>query len=499
MARTTAKKAAPAPAAVKAAIPEPPAVKDVPSVPDTPELPAGDGAKVASKASRRVSFKTYLQRLLKGVNPKVGATGGALDSLDALTVHLAETLSARVHRLVQGKTITVQDVESMVVFLLSGSLAQEAAVAGQKACTAYVAGTNDKDLNRKTKQVKASLVFPVSLMDRFLREFGKSRLRITQSTAIFATAVLEHVMSKLLALSAERAVEDKKTRIKNRHLTLAIENNDDLRHLLHGQLSTVVMDGGVVPDIHPFLQLQRPKKRKAPSAPAAEGTEPATKRPHRFRPGTVALRNIKKQQRSVDLQIQRAPFVRACREIIEKEFKQTTGSAKDSVRFSANFLTPFQSYVEGKVVEWFHAANMLAIHSQRQTLQPKDLDLVFSMGAAREDVQGAAQEELKVSDEGIRRLSQRAGVKIVSKDTLYRMKQYMRTLVTANLRVVLQLAKHERKHTLAAKHLKQGLALRGVCLAIREDCAAPAPGKSRKGAANPEAPAPAAVVDAIAA
>ena len=51
---------------------------------------------------------------------------------------------------------------------------------------------------------------------------------------------------------------------------------------------------------------------------AARKTAPTTggvKKPHRYRPGTVALREIRKYQKSTDLLIRKLPFQRLVREI----------------------------------------------------------------------------------------------------------------------------------------------------------------------------------------
>ena len=47
------------------------------------------------------------------------------------------------------------------------------------------------------------------------------------------------------------------------------------------------------------------------SAPAMAGV----KKPHRFRPGTVALREIRKYQKSTELLIRKLPFQRLVREV----------------------------------------------------------------------------------------------------------------------------------------------------------------------------------------
>ena len=46
--------------------------------------------------------------------------------------------------------------------------------------------------------------------------------------------------------------------------------------------------------------------------------EKYTKKKHRYRPGTVALREIRRYQKSTDLLIRKAPFQRLVREIMEK-------------------------------------------------------------------------------------------------------------------------------------------------------------------------------------
>lgn len=418
----------------------------------------------AKHRSRSPSFRTYIQRLLKAQQANMGIGNKALMCMDSLLVFLAENFCERVHRIVNGKTVSDGDVESVVFFLFGESLGPDAVAAGAAAVKAFQDNAKNKDMLGNTKQKKANITLPVSLVERFLREFGKSKLRVTQAAAVYTTAVFEHFVNQVLQLTIVETVADKKQRIKNRHIKLAIEKSAGLKTLVNGQLKMFLPEAGVVPDIHPFLTVQRPKKRKA-SALGPDGKAPEGPRKHRFRPGTVSLRNIKKQQRSTELQIQHAPFIRAVKDIVQKDFGRTTGNVKLSVRFSANFFDCFQQYVEAKVVEWFRGANLIAIHAQRQTLAAKDLEMLFSVGAQQENIV-PSDGEFRLSEEGIRRLSQRAGVKIVAKETLAAMKRYIRGLIVTNMRVLLQLTKHEKKFTITPQHLKQSFALRGVCAAI---------------------------------
>src|SRR3989344_6361869 len=62
---------------------------------------------------------------------------------------------------------------------------------------------------------------------------------------------------------------------------------------------------------------------KAAKKSANTTTSGGVKKPHRFRPGTVALREIRKYQKSTDLLIRKAPFQRLVRELAQ-DFKTGT-------------------------------------------------------------------------------------------------------------------------------------------------------------------------------
>jgi len=91
------------------------------------------------------------------------------------------------------------------------------------------------------------------------------------------------------------------------------------------------------------------------------------KKPHRYRPGTVALREIRKFQKSTDLLIRKLPFQRLVKEIAT-EFKK-------DIRFQSQALLALQEAAEAYLVGLFEDTNLCAIHSKRITIMPKDLYL----------------------------------------------------------------------------------------------------------------------------
>jgi histone H3 len=109
--------------------------------------------------------------------------------------------------------------------------------------------------------------------------------------------------------------------------------------------------------------------RKQIAAKVARKSSPASggmKKPHRYRPGTVALREIRRYQKSTDLLLRKLPFQRLVREVAN-ELK--------AVRFQANAIAALQEATEAYVVGLFEDTNLCAVHAKRVTIMPKDLQL----------------------------------------------------------------------------------------------------------------------------
>ncbi|MBA0627958.1 hypothetical protein Godav_022753 [Gossypium davidsonii] len=98
-------------------------------------------------------------------------------------------------------------------------------------------------------------------------------------------------------------------------------------------------------------------------APATGGV----KKPHRFRPGTVALREIRKYQKSTELLIRKLPFQRLVREIAQ--------DFKTDLRFQSSAVAALQEAAEAYLVGLFEDTNLCAIHAKRVTIMPKDIQL----------------------------------------------------------------------------------------------------------------------------
>jgi len=110
--------------------------------------------------------------------------------------------------------------------------------------------------------------------------------------------------------------------------------------------------------------------RKQLATKAARKSAPATggvKKPHRYRPGTVALREIRRYQKSTELLIRKLPFQRLVREIAQ--------DFKTDLRFQSSAVSALQEASEAYLVGLFEDTNLCAIHAKRVTIMPKDIQL----------------------------------------------------------------------------------------------------------------------------
>ncbi|KAI9096159.1 histone-fold-containing protein [Phlyctochytrium arcticum] len=110
------------------------------------------------------------------------------------------------------------------------------------------------------------------------------------------------------------------------------------------------------------------KKRLAPAPP------PPPPRKHRYRPGTVALREIRKYQRSTELLIRKLPFARLVKEV-SADLSTMEYAGGNPPRWQSMAIMALQEAAEAFMVHLFEDANLCAIHAKRVTIMQKDIQL----------------------------------------------------------------------------------------------------------------------------
>ena len=113
------------------------------------------------------------------------------------------------------------------------------------------------------------------------------------------------------------------------------------------------------------------RAKKASTGAAKTGV----KRAHRFRPGTVALREIRRYQKGTELLLRKAPFQRLVREV--------ASSLKEGLRFQSSAVAAIQEATESYVVSLLADTNLCAIHTRRVTIMPRDVHLARRLRGER--------------------------------------------------------------------------------------------------------------------
>ena len=117
-------------------------------------------------------------------------------------------------------------------------------------------------------------------------------------------------------------------------------------------------------------QARKNAERAIAAAQKNIGNPPKTgglKKPMRYRPGTVALREIRRYQKTTELLIRKLPFSRLVREIAQ--------DFKTDLRFQPQAIGALQEAAEAYLVGLLEDTNLCAIHAKRVTIMPKDIQL----------------------------------------------------------------------------------------------------------------------------
>lgn len=116
----------------------------------------------------------------------------------------------------------------------------------------------------------------------------------------------------------------------------------------------------------PYKQLAAKLNRKKMDA-KKEIITPVKKRHYRHRPGSLALKEIRRYQKSTNMLLKKLPFQRLVREISQ--------SFKTDLKFTGGSLECLQEACEAYLVGLFEDTNLCAIHAKRVTIMPKDIQL----------------------------------------------------------------------------------------------------------------------------
>jgi len=347
----------------------------------TPVESKSESKQIVKKKKTRY-FETYISKVLKQVSTDNGITANAKQQLNSALCIIARHLSRwaiRLTRISKKKTLSEKEVSNAVKIVFPGEIGQNSIKEGDDSMLRFVSGGECKNTSR---QDKAGIIFPPSITEKFLREFGFAKIMVTKNAPIYLAAVLEYITQDILQLASYTSKDNKHVRITIRDLELSVRTDPELS-VIFERCRISFIGGGVVPYIHESLLVKKPRKKKKIDVPVTD----IGKKRHRFRPGTVTIRDIRKFQKiSNCLIFAKHPFERYTRQIISEY-------SKDSMKISKEVFIVLQYYIEQFIIRLLRDANAAAVHCNRVKLMPPDIRFICQLRGYNIHEQPSEQQE----------------------------------------------------------------------------------------------------------
>ena len=386
------------------------------------------------------SFKTYIIKLLKSIDPTIGTTKESIEIMDDtfryITKHLVDVVN-RVTIENNKKTVTLKEVVAACDSLFHSEMRSDIVLNGNNAVYSfrdYSLGELEKQKTTKVmKQSKAGIILSVSLVESYMR--NSTKLKIGIQSMIYLASSIETFMKEFITSAGSVSKTNKRVRINTRDLFIGVNNNSKLSYVMD-KVNIVYLGTGVIPNIDERIidsyvqktKLKRKNKKSGENTVNAEvsaesneeensgetsgenagenaGDNSTEKTKQKWRPGTVSLRDIKSLQKSTENQLCKSHVKQLCL-FICKEY-ETNCMMTDESR---NIL---HSLVERDVLKMFYEANRWCLHSGRTTLSLNDInESIKNIGG----MNGVLEYDKEgFSDPAITRLAKRAGVYRVGK------------------------------------------------------------------------------------
>jgi histone H3 len=343
--------------------------QDVENEPDVENKENDEHGKNKRKKTRY--FETYISKVLKNISSDHGITANAKQQLNSAICIISRVLSNTAMHLTivsKKKTMSEKEVGNAVKLIFPGTLVETASREADESLAKFKCD----EAKHSSRQDKAGILFPPSISEKFLRNFGFSKIMVTKSAPVYLASVLQHLVMDILTNASKMTKENNRVRITIRDLELTVRTDKELSKLFE-KCNINFIGGGVVPQIHESLLNKKPRKKRKNGKdlpPTEEQDE--NKKKHRFRPGTVSLREIRKFQKvSNCLTFAKFPFERFIRNIVN--------TYNNGMKISKEVFIVLQYYIEQFVVDFLRDANSAAIHSGRVKLMPTDINFICNL------------------------------------------------------------------------------------------------------------------------
>lgn len=400
-----------------------------------------------------MDFQTYIYRVMKSVHPENGCTSKSISQLNQIINVIAENIvdnSINLCKSINHITISCIEIQCSVRILLPSELAKHAISNATKAVTKYNSsiGSSDdtstvSDKPRKRREKRAGLKFPVARCAKLIKDINRG-MRVGQGAPVYLAAILEYLMTKILELSGNICTDYNRKCITPRHVFIAISSDPELSTLFNS-MKIYLLDSGVMPYIYKKLLPNKNKTKKL------NKTTDNTKKPHRFKPGTVALREIRRYQKTTEDLTQFAPFERYVRNLS----KNMHGKYK--FQFSDGSLSYLHKVMEYHLIDILNKTQEEALHAGRTSICPDDINIVLKMVNYNTPECFINDDETFIVKNAIVRLARRAGIKRIDSKVYPEIRNYAASFINNVLDNSMIFVEHRKAVNITVDDLQKSL------------------------------------------
>ena len=312
-------------------------------------------------------FETYIYKIIKKISIENGITSNAkqqLNSVICLITKIICNVSRKFVKFSNKKTVNIKEINKSLQFILPNELYIHA---NKRANNSVKNNCNNNNILGKTRQKKANIIFPPSIIEKFLRNFGYSKIMISKNSTIYLASIIQYLVEEIIENAVNNAKNNKHIRITIRDIELGIREDKDLNNFFIKN-NILFLGGGVNPYIHPKLLMKNKKKSKI----LHNNTDNNKRKKHRFKPGTVSLREIRKFQKiSNCLTCCKLPFEK----LIRNKFSKINNNF--CLKINKEVFIILQYFIEQQIVNLLKCANLIALHCKRVKVLGKDINFIF--------------------------------------------------------------------------------------------------------------------------
>jgi histone H3/H4 len=328
-------------------------------------------SKTNSKKKKSRFFEIYIPKIVKNISETNGITNNAKQQFNSVLCFVSKIISNKAYELsilAGKKTISEKEIRNTLKIILPENLSLSSIKHAENVLESFTNKTNSENVKGMSRQEKSCIVFPPSIVERFLRNFGFNKIMVTSNAPIFLSGAIEYIASEIIENGSTQARDKKHIRITVRDLELGVRNDTDL-HNFFNENKISFLGGGVVPYIHPNLLVKKPRKRTQNS----NNEDSEEKKKHRYRPGTVSIREIKKLQKSSNvLTFAKHPFEKLIRKIVDK-------NTNEQIKISKEVFITIQYFMEQQLIQLLQQANFAAIHAGRVKMISSDINFILNI------------------------------------------------------------------------------------------------------------------------